>query len=78
MSTSKPLISISSILPKLSLPNRKSAPTNDESKTGLISESKIRSSRYSPLSLHMTIPFIDSLIFEILFLFFKFIIQIIF
>ena len=52
-----PLIFISSIFPMFSFPNMDNAPTNEESKIGLISESKIKSSRYSPVSLHMMIPF---------------------
>ncbi len=49
---------ISSISPKL-LPNKRSAPTNEDNKTGSICESKMRSSKYSPDSLQITIPFID-------------------
>ena len=46
---------ISSISPKLS-PNNRNAPTKEDNKTGLIFESKIRSSKYSPDSLQITIP----------------------
>jgi len=53
----KPLIVISSIFPRLSAPKRDNAPTNDESNIGLISESKIRSNKYTPVSLQITIPF---------------------
>ena len=53
----KPLIVISSIFPKLSDPNKDNAPTNDESNMGLISESKMRSNKYTPVSLQITIPF---------------------
>jgi len=47
---------ISSIFPKFS-PNNPNAPTKEESNTGLIFVSKIRSSKYSPLSLHIIMPF---------------------
>ncbi|MHA2267763.1 MAG: hypothetical protein ACXAB8_08180 [Promethearchaeota archaeon] len=47
---------ISSISPKL-FPNKRNAPTNEDNKTGSIFVSKIRSSKYSPDSLHITIPF---------------------
>ena len=47
---------ISSIWPILS-PNNLNAPTNEDKSTGSIFESKIRSSKYSPDSLHITIPF---------------------
>jgi len=53
----KPLIVISSIFPRLSDPKRDNAPTNDESSNGLISESKMRSNKYTPVSLQITIPF---------------------
>lgn len=47
---------ISSIRPRFS-PNNPKAPTKEDNKTGLIFESKIRSRRYSPDSLQITIPF---------------------
>ena len=47
---------ISSISPKL-FPNSLNAPTKEDNKTGLILESRIRSSKYSPDSLQITIPF---------------------
>jgi hypothetical protein len=47
---------ISSICPKFS-PNRPKAPTKEDNKTGLILVSNIRSRRYSPLSLQITMPF---------------------
>ena len=47
---------ISSISPKL-LPNKRNAPTNEDNKIGSIFESKMRSSKYSPDSLQITIPF---------------------
>ena len=53
----RPLIVISSIFPIFSVPNRDSAPTNDESNIGLISESKMRSNKYMPVSLQIIIPF---------------------
>ena len=62
MSTANPLTFISSILPKLSLPNNDNAPTNDDNKTGLISVSKIKSSKYSPDVFAIIIPFIYLLI----------------
>jgi len=46
---------ISSIFPKFS-PNNPNAPTNEDSKTGLIFVSIIRSRRYSPVSKQITIP----------------------
>jgi len=38
-------------------PKRDSAPTKEESNIGLISESKMRSNKYMPVSLQITIPF---------------------
>lgn len=61
-----PVTLISSIFPKLSLPKRESAPTNDDNNTGLISESKMRSNKYSPDSLHITIPLISLVILNTL------------
>jgi hypothetical protein len=38
-------------------PNNDNAPTKDDNNMGLISESKMRSSKYIPVSLQITIPF---------------------
>lgn len=64
MSTSKPFMFISSIFPRFFLPNNDNAPTNDDNKIGLISESKIKSSRYSPEVRAITKPFISFLILK--------------